>query len=162
MILSKKIILLGHFGVGKTSLIKRFVHQIFSEEYITTIGVKIDKKVVSLNGKEVSLIIWDIAGENARQKVPESYKIGAHGVIFVFDLTRPSSYQKLAEDIEHMQNILPPIPFILVGNKLDLIDEERMAIIQQTLPDHDYIFSSAKTGAHVEDLFVNLTKLMIQ
>jgi small GTP-binding protein len=160
--LSKKVILLGHFGVGKTSLIKRYVHQKFSEEYLTTIGVKIDKKVVNINGREISMLIWDIAGENTQQKVPSSYKLGAHGVIFVFDLTRPSSYENLEEDIVHMQNILPPIPFVLVGNKTDIIDDDQLVTIKDSLPVYKYFFSSAKTGDHVEELFEELGKLMIQ
>ncbi len=161
MTLSKKVILLGHFGVGKTSLIKRFVHQKFSEEYLTTIGVKIDKKVVTVDGKELSMIIWDIAGETVSQRVPESYKLGANGAIFVFDLTRPSTYEKLEEEIAYLKSILPPTPFVLVGNKVDLVEEDKLNTIKQILPNKNIFFSSAKTGNNVEDLFNSLAKLMI-
>ncbi len=162
MALSKKIILLGHFGVGKTSLIQRFVHQKFSEKYLTTIGVKVDKKVVVIDGRELSMIIWDIAGENTQQKVPESYKLGAHGAIYVFDLTRPSSYDLIEQEVSHLQNILPPIPFVLVGNKLDLLTEEEFNSLRKKLPAYDYIFSSAKTGEGVEEMFFYLAKQMLQ
>ena len=67
--MNKKVILVGHFGVGKSSLVKRFVHSQFSEEYITTIGVKIDKKAITVNGITVNLLIWDIAGEDSQKKI---------------------------------------------------------------------------------------------
>ncbi|MEN8249199.1 MAG: Rab family GTPase [Bacteroidota bacterium] len=159
--ISKKVILLGHFGVGKTSLIKRFVHQKFSDDYITTIGVKIDKKIVKVDDMEISILIWDIAGEHTRQKIPESYKLGAHGTIFVFDVTRPSSYEQLAVDIEHMHSVLPPVPFLLVGNKTDLVDKEEIAALKQTLPEAEYFFTSAKNGDHVDKVFRNLTRMMV-
>ncbi|MCF6352708.1 MAG: GTP-binding protein [Cyclobacteriaceae bacterium] len=162
MILSKKVILLGYFGVGKTSLIQKFVHRKFSEEYITTIGVRVDKKVVTINGREISLIIWDIAGENAHQKVPQAYRMGAHGAIFVFDVTRPSTYDNIEVDIKHMQSILPPMPFVLVGNKKDLISEQKLNDLQKKLPQNDYFFSSAKTGEQVEEAFAKLAKLIVQ
>ncbi|MCF6361364.1 MAG: GTP-binding protein [Cyclobacteriaceae bacterium] len=162
MILSKKVILLGHFGVGKTSLIQKFVHSKFSEKYITTIGVKVDKKVVRVNGRELSLIIWDIAGENARQKVPQAYKMGAHGAIFVFDVMRPSTYENIEDDIKHMQSILPPMPFVLVGNKKDLMSEQKLNVLKKALPKNDFFFSSAKTGELVEEMFGKLAKLMTQ
>ncbi len=162
MILSKKVILLGQFGVGKTSLIQKFIHSKFSEKYITTIGVKVDKKVITINGRELSLIVWDIAGESAHQKVPKAYKMGAHGAIFVFDVMRPSTYESIEEDIKHMQSILPPMPVVLVGNKKDLISEQKLNALKKILPKNNYFFSSAKTGELVEDMFDKLAKLMIQ
>ncbi len=158
--LSKKIILLGQFGVGKSSLIEKFVHQEFSEMYITTIGVKIDKKEVQLGGRKYSLLIWDIAGEDTQIKVPTAYKLGAHGAIFVFDLTMPSSFENLEHDIAYMKKIIPPIPFVLVGNKTDLVDEAEMARIKEIVPHNDYIYSSAKTGENVESIFTSLVKKM--
>ncbi len=157
---SKKVILLGRFGVGKTSLIERYVRQEFSELYITTIGVKIDKKIVSFKGKDISLIIWDIAGEDVHLKVPKSYKLGAHGVIYVFDLTMPSSYENLEEDIAYMKKIVPPVPFVITGNKLDLINKEELEKVKEKIPKQDYIFTSAKSGNQVEDIFTKIVELM--
>jgi len=132
---SKKVILVGHFGVGKTSLISRFVHQKFSDQYLTTIGVKIDKKAVHINGAELPLIIWDIAGETSQQKIPESYKLGANGVIHVFDLSRPSTYENLQSDTDNIRDLLPNVPITQIGNKNDLIDDNKMkAIKKNTAP----------------------------
>ncbi len=158
--LSKKIILLGQFGVGKSSLIERFVHQEFSELYITTIGVKIDKKEVQFGDKKYSLLIWDIAGEDAQIKVPAAYKLGAHGAIFVFDLTMPSSFESLEQDIAYMKKNIPPIPFVLAGNKADLVNEAELSRIKEIIPSDDYIYSSAKTGENVENIFTSLVKKM--
>ncbi len=158
---SKKVILLGHFGVGKTSLIRYFVYQRFSEEYLTTLGVKIDKKVVQVNGQEVAMLIWDIAGEENQQKVPESYKLGAHGAIYVFDVTRPSSYANLDDEISHLQKLLPTIPIVLAGNKTDLLSQDALAEFDNRFKDRQAIFTSAKTGANVEEMFYSLARQML-
>lgn len=158
--ISKKIILLGRFGVGKTSLIERYVRQEFSELYITTIGVKIDKKIVSFNGEDISLIIWDIAGEDSHLSVPASYKLGAHGAIYVFDLTMPSSYENLEKDIELMKKMVPPVPFVIAANKLDLINKEDLERFKKAMPKQNYIFTSAKFGNQVDAIFSKLIGLM--
>ena len=97
--LSRKVILTGSFGVGKTSLFSRFIHDSFSDRYITTIGVKVDKKSVEVDGEKVSILLWDIAGEVTQDKVPRSYFLGASAIIYVFDLTRPSTYKNIDIDI---------------------------------------------------------------
>ena len=73
----------GSFGVGKTSLFRRFINNTFSEKYITTIGVKVDKKTVVIDGEEISILLWDIAGEVKQDKVPKSYFLGASAIIYV-------------------------------------------------------------------------------
>jgi len=86
--IQKKICLLGGFGVGKTSLVSRFVHSIFSDKYLTTVGVKIEKKSLVLNEQELDLVIWDLYGEDDFQKVRMSYLRGASGYLLVADGTR--------------------------------------------------------------------------
>ena len=88
---SKKIILAGSFGVGKTSLFNQFIFNKFDDKYLTTIGVKVNKKIVDIEGRQLSILLWDIAGEVAQDKVPVTYFLGASGVIYVFDLSRPST-----------------------------------------------------------------------
>ena len=89
--ISKKVILTGSFGVGKTSLFNQFIHQKFSDKYLTTIGVKVNKKTVTVNNEAVSLLIWDIAGEVSPDKVPNTYFLGASGILYVCLLyTSPS------------------------------------------------------------------------
>ena len=96
MTASKKIVLIGHFGVGKTSLIRRFVQNTFSEEYKVTIGVHISKKTIEVTDKEsISLIIWDLEGQDDIKKTRSSYLLGTHGFIYVFDLSRPELLKTL-------------------------------------------------------------------
>ena len=97
--LQKKICLLGAFGVGKTSLIRRYVDSIFSDAYLTTVGVKIDKKVLTVGTEEMALILWDIAGEDEIAAVRVSYLRGAAGYLLVVDGTRPETLDT-AESIQ--------------------------------------------------------------
>ncbi len=161
MSISKKVILVGHFGVGKTSLIRQFVHQKFSEEYLTTIGVKIDKKEMTMDGIEVTLIIWDIAGETDQNKVPKSYQLGAHGVLYVFDVTRPSTYNNLHEQLNHLNRLLPSAPIEVLANKVDLVTEEECNSLLDQIDYPELIKTSAKTGNNVEHAFMSLTRRMI-
>ncbi len=154
---SKKVILIGNFGVGKTSLTKRFVYQKFSEEYLTTLGVKIDKKVVELGEDIVNLMIWDIAGEVTQTRVSTSYYLGSNGILYVFDVTRPSTYENMQADIEYVQKILPNVPILKIANKADLISSEQL---KQLPVSYDFL-CSAKTGANVENAFLALAEAMI-
>ncbi len=161
MAISKKVILVGHFGVGKTSLIRRFVHQKFSDDYLTTIGVKIDKKVLKVDSMEVTLIIWDIAGETNQAKIPKSYQLGAHGVLYVFDITRPSTYQNLHEQLDYLSGVLPNAPVKVIANKKDLIPAEKQEEVLAEIALDGIYTSSAKTVESVEEIFEALAKAMI-
>ena len=90
--IQKKILLVGDFGVGKTSLVDRFVHNRFAEEYKSTIGVVVSKKELQIDGKDLKFLIWDVAGERDMSEVPASYYLGCSGVLFVFDLTRAETW----------------------------------------------------------------------
>jgi GTPase SAR1 family protein len=83
--------MLGGFSVGKTSLVKRYVHSVFSETYLTTVGVKIDKKTVTLSDRIVNLILWDLAGEDDINSLRMTNLRGAAGYVLVADGTRPST-----------------------------------------------------------------------
>ena len=162
--LSKKVILIGNFGVGKTSLTNAFVHKRFSEDYLTTLGVKIDKKTIEILAQnddeedtQLTLLIWDIAGEVAQEKVNKAYYLGSHGVIYVFDVTRPSTFEKMKEDLAYVATLLPKAKVIIVGNKVDLID---INTLEKDLK-YDYL-SSAKTGENVEKMFLELSKKIIE
>lgn len=156
---SKKVILVGHFGVGKTSLVRQFVHQKFSDEYLTTIGVKIDKKEMSFEGdRSVTLILWDIAGETTSSKIPASYKLGAHGILYVFDVSRPSTFVNLTEQITDLRKMLPNAPLICLANKSDLLSNNFRSEIEKEIGDQKLLFTSAKTGENVQVAFESLTK----
>ncbi|MFT4762543.1 MAG: small GTP-binding protein [Paraglaciecola sp.] len=159
--ISKKVILTGSFGVGKTSLFNKFLYNRFSEKYLTTIGVKVDKRNVNIDGNELSMLLWDIAGEVSQDKVPHSYFLGTSGIIYVFDLTRPSTFMNMARDIEYLKNLLPGVSVKIVGNKTDLVTPEHLAMMELELPLPYDILTSAKTGDQVENLFYALGKDLI-
>jgi small GTP-binding protein len=158
--MNKKVILVGHFGVGKTSLVHQFVHSKFSETYLTTIGVKIDKKLIEVDGLHVNLLIWDIAGETEQNKVPKSYQLGAHGILYIFDLTRPSTYNNLHEQLNYLKELLPSVPIEILANKKDLITQNEIDSILKNIG-LEIKTTSAKTGENVEQSFIRLTKSMI-
>ncbi len=158
--ISKKIILIGNFGVGKTSLVRQFVHQKFSDEYLTTLGVKIDKKNVEINDTSVNMIIWDIAGEVSQTKVPTSYYLGSHGIIYVFDLTRPSTFQNVEDDLNYIQKLLPNVPICFTGNKKDLLTEEELQETIKVIPREVNFFTSALTGESIEEMFQYIAEKM--
>lgn len=162
MQISKKVILLGLFGVGKTSLIKRFIHQKFDENYLTTIGVKVDKKVLNIHGVQLSMLIWDIAGESSHQKVPASYKLGSNGILYVFDVTRPSSFENIHRELAELNDLLPNVPIQIVANKIDLLDENSVENVLNNIGLKNIIRSSAKTGEGVEKAFEELGKAVLK
>src|SRR5512135_1581240 len=118
--IQKKICMVGAFGVGKTSLVARYVHSIFSEKYQTTVGVKIDKKVVPSHGTEVTLVLWDLAGEDALTTVRPSHLKGASGYILVVDGLRRNTLEVAIDLQRRVSEAVGIVPFICVVNKADL------------------------------------------
>lgn len=158
---SKKVVILGHFGVGKTSLIRRFVENSFSDAYKVTIGVHITKKVVELSGKDsVSLILWDLEGTDDIASIRAAYLMGTHGLVFVFDVSRPSTFQQLDADLKLLANKISGIPQLIVGNKIDLVDKTEVGtLLKSENISYDFL-TSAKTGGDVEEMFVHLAALL--
>lgn len=159
--ISKKVILTGSFGVGKTSLFEQFIYSKFSERYLTTLGVKVDKKIVKVNGKSITLIIWDIAGEITQDKVPTSYFLGTSAIIYVFDVTRPTTYEGLLEDINHLKKMLPNGDFSIVGNKIDLVDAAFLEELKKSIPLPWDFLTSAKTRQNVDAVFFKIAKALL-
>ncbi len=158
--IKKKICLLGSYGVGKTSLVRRFVHNKFEAKYLSTIGVQISRKTLNTNSKNINLYIWDIANIEKFDSIVKNYIGGAHGAIIVSDLTRPSSLSDTNEFAEKFKNINPDGELILVGNKTDL--ENDIKISEEEFRSNfvssssDIFFTSAKSGENVEFLFQSL------
>ena len=159
--INKKVILTGSFGVGKTSLFNQFLYQRFSDKYMTTIGVKVDKKAMEIEGESLTMLIWDIAGEVSQYKVPSSYFLGASGIIYVCDLSRPITFNNIEKDLEYLRKMLPGVAIKLVGNKRDLVTQEQVQSLQENLANAFDILTSAKTGENVEHLFYEIGKELI-
>jgi len=157
----KKIVLLGHFGVGKTSLLRRYVDSEFSEDYLVTVGVHVKKKVIQIEGNEITLIIWDVEGNTSLEKARNSYLLGAHGFLYVFDLTRPETFANLDAEMNFLETNFPTIPVQLVGNKKDVIENTDRMSFFETPEFSECRFTSAKTGDQVEELFLQIAKSTI-
>jgi small GTP-binding protein len=163
--LQKKICMLGSFSVGKTSLVRRYVHGFFDEKYQTSIGVKIDKKIVNVLGEDVELILWDIYGEDRFQKVQMSYLSGMFGYLLVVDPTRRDTLDEALDLQQRVVEAKGSLPSILAFNKCDLledwdIDPDRIAQIEAN--GQIVLRTSAKTGEGVELAFSRLTQAMLE
>ena len=162
--IQKKICMIGTSGVGKTSLVARFVLSTFAEKYLTTVGVKIEKKMLQIDGAEVKLMIWDLAGDDDFQKLQTTYLRGSGGFLLVVDGTRRVTLD-LALDIQ--QRVIAAVgdlPFILALNKADLapqwdLDEARLAAL--AAQGWTIVRTSAKDGAGVEEMFGTLSRMML-
>ena len=156
--------MLGSFAVGKTSLVRRFVESIYSDVYQTTVGVKIDKKNLQVGEKEVSLVLWDIYGEDDYQKMRWTYLRGASGYLLVADGTRKATLEKAVSLEQKAREEIGAIPFVLVINKSDLMrDWEMDAALESQLAAQGWSIqrSSAKTGEGVEESFSLLARKML-
>jgi small GTP-binding protein len=161
--LQKKVCMLGAFGVGKTSLVARFVNSIFSEKYLTTVGVKIDKKTVDTESGAVSLMLWDIYGEDAFQTVRDSYLRGASGYLLVADGTRFATLDTAVALQQRTEHAIGQVPFLLLLNKADLNAEwqvDQAGLLKVVERGWTVVRTSAKTGAGVEEAFTRLARAM--
>ncbi|MFX0182137.1 MAG: Rab family GTPase [Candidatus Hodarchaeota archaeon] len=163
-----KIVLVGDVAVGKTSLINRFVKGFFTESYKATIGVDIFTKEISINGQEVNLQVWDIAGQTSFQQFRQRFFSGARGALLVFDLTIPQSLTSLHSSwIQDIGNTAGKIPLVLIGNKLDLTDllivkpNAVYSLLEQHPNITSYFRTSAVTGENVEKAFHELASIII-
>jgi len=162
-----KICLIGESAVGKTSLIRRYVHDSFDDKYIRTMGTKVTKKEVTLEGAgnngpmEVQLLIWDIVGERSfRQLLQESFFFGTQGILGTCDLTRENTMSELGNWMDFVMRITDKIPVVFLGNKNDLPGQQfNLKDINNFASkyenSHSYI-TSAKTGYNVEQAFKTL------
>ncbi|MFN8063974.1 MAG: Rab family GTPase [Vicinamibacterales bacterium] len=162
--IQKKVCLLGAFATGKTSLVARFVRSVFSEKYLTTVGVMIERKTLTLDRTDLNLIIWDLHGEDEFQKVRASYLRGTAGIIFVVDGTRRETLARAEQLYEEARLAIGPVPCIVALSECDLadqweIDEASLAGLRAL--GCPWVRTSAKTGEGVEDTFVTLAREMI-
>ena len=161
--MQKKVCMVGVFGTGKTSLIQRFVHSRFSERYLSTVGVKIDRKDVDVDGAALTLILWDLAGRDGFEDITPSYLRGSHGILFVADGTRRETWEQLGDLRALAREAAGDVPSVLAINKGDLADQWALARgeEQKLAAEWDLVRTSAKTGDGVEEAFLRLGRATI-
>ena len=167
--INRKICLLGAFSVGKSSLLRRFVHEVFDDRYTTTLGVKIETKMVELEGGPTKLVIWDMEGADPGNSETElvtprmkAYLQGVHGVLIVADGTRPVTVQTAEKLANWLENEYPGASVALLLNKADLVDQWQVSSQQmEQLSTSLHCFtSSALSGDNVESTFTYLAKVL--
>ncbi len=161
-----KIVIVGDAAVGKTSLVRGFIKEKFSTEYLPTLGVDIYYKQLNINGRVVDLSIWDIAGQKGWEIMHKNYFKGSDGCIAVFDLTRIKTFENLKAWILRVKEYSKPdIPCTILGNKKDLkisIEVKPSSIEKITKETgYPYFETSAKTGENIEEAFTTLVKLIL-
>ncbi len=167
--ISKKICLVGDFGVGKTSLIRRFVDGQFSDKYLSTVGVKISRKKVDLSEeKSVQLLIWDLEGHTKFKAIAPSYLQGAGGAIIAADVTRQETIDNCTERLQLFLSVNPKGIAIFALNKADLIEPEKVQLLLENVKEEkpDAVIAtystSAKTGENVDKMFNLISEKMIE
>ncbi len=170
-LISKKICIIGDFGVGKTSLIRYFVEGRFSDNYLTTVGVRISRKFLEVNlidrVQKIQLLIWDVEGKTKFKGIAPSYLQGARGAIIVGDLARQETIEHISEHLNLFNTINPKSSTVIALNKSDLVSPERVEKIleinncnRNSNVISTYI-TSARTGTYVEEMFSKLASVML-
>jgi small GTP-binding protein len=162
--LQKKVCMLGAFGVGKTSLVRRYVQSIFSDNYLTTVGVKIEKKTLDIGGESLIMLLWDIAGEDEVAPIRLSYLRGAAGYLLVADGTRSETLEVARSIQSRVEAEVGRVPFLLLLNKADLaeswdVSDDALAALESA--GWTVIRTSAKSGQGVEEAFRELAQRLL-
>lgn len=166
--------MLGDFSVGKTSLIRRFVDLQFSDQYLSTVGVKISRKIVQCQSHEqqnlvnVQMLIWDLEGNTKFKAVTPTHLQGASSAVIVADVNRQVTIDHIPDHIQCFLSVNPNGYIIIALNKADLLDEEQIEKLLKSISSkyHNKVIAtystSAKTGLHVDDFFHKLAYQMIK
>ncbi len=154
--------MLGAPGVGKSSLVRQYVHSVFSEEYKSTLGVKVDRKIVMVDGWSVTLLLWDMHGETEGLDVPVTYLSGTAAAMVVFDSTRPETIITAETLRNKLKEQSPAAPVHILANKSDLdVDWPTVnEASRRTLGMAGYPVS-AKTGDGVDDVFTSIAARLV-
>ena len=167
--IAKKVCLMGDFAVGKTSLVRRFVHNRFDETYVSTIGVKVSRKTLVIPHDEeiveLTMMIWDLGSNEEFERARASCLRGAAGGVLVCDLTRPRTLDSLRACADELTSRNSNVRLAVAANKADLADQ-RQPVTQEihavaASPEAPYYLTSAKTGDEVETLFRHLGRLLV-
>ena len=164
-----KLILIGSSGVGKSSILKRYIQKIFEEEYTCTIGVDFFMKSLNISNKSIKLQLWDTAGTEKFKSITTGYYRGANAAFVVFDLTYKSSFESVSEWIQNYYKYSNPDSekyVILIGNKSDL--KEKREISEEEIYDFaknnkiKYFETSAKNGENIDECFYFIAEKLMK
>ena len=161
----KKILLVGDFGVGKSSLVARFVHNRFSEDYKSTIGVVINKKSVEIDDEPLNMLVWDVAGSRDMTEVPASYYLGSSGILYIFDLSRPETWAGMAARLKTVRQKSKMSDesdcLLVIANKSDLVNKAELEQILNEVGVRVDVVTSAKDSLNVDEAFSELGRRML-
>ncbi len=159
----KKVVMMGSFAVGKTSLVRRFVEDAFDDKYLSTMGVKVSRKPLTIDGTALTLMLWDISGREGFEGLRPSYLKGASGAILVGDTTRPRTFGTIDEEVGSLVQAVGAVPRIMCANKSDLAPAiDTGAIVEQAARlDARWFATSARTGDGVEEAFATLGRALL-
>lgn len=151
---TKKVLITGRSGVGKTSLYHRFITGTHQEKFSNAVGVNVNFRELTIKGVNLTLIFWDLAGDIGVKEVPRSYFRKAHLILYVFDLTRINILEKIRIDLEYLNQVMPGIAIQLIGNKVDLVEPNRIDWANDNLTNNWE--ASAKTGENIDTLLFKI------
>jgi len=164
-----KIVLVGDYGVGKSTSIHRFVENKFKANYVPTLGVQVTKKSIEINGNNIDLMIWDLAGQDRYAMVRQRFYSDTEGILMLYDITRMSSLKNIKKWHAEVSKFTKQIPIILIGNKMDLLEKREVKNddVNRFLEENNInvnlkIKTSAKNGMNTEKAFHFLVNLLMQ
>ncbi|GMT16404.1 hypothetical protein PFISCL1PPCAC_7701, partial [Pristionchus fissidentatus] len=161
-----KLLIIGDSGVGKSSLLLRFADNVFSKNFIRTIGVDFKIRTVDMEGQRVKLQIWDTAGQERFRTITSTYYRGTHGVVVVYDVTNGESFGNVKRWLMEIDTNCESVPKILVGNKCE--SAERRAVLTSDAQRFSesmgiqFLETSAKNNTNVETMFNSVTRLVLE
>jgi len=161
-----KLVIIGDSGIGKSCLLNRFADNLYTDAYISTIGVDFKIRTLEIDGRTCKMQIWDTAGQERFRTITSSYYRGAHGIVLVYDITNRESFTNLEMWLGEVRNYSSAqVQLILVGTKSDLAEKRRIQFTEalEFAETHgmEYIETSAKTATNVEAAFINLANKLV-
>ena len=158
-----KVLTAGDGGVGKTTLLHKFIEGKFLPETKMTIGVEFFLKELNVDGWDIILQLWDFGGQERFRFLLDSYVTGAKGALLMFDLTRTLTLENLEQWIDICRKDNPNMPILFLGTKADLIEKQSVDFeyimdYKEKFNLYDYMTVSALTGQNVEKSFESITR----